>query len=648
MSGLGQSLDDTDFATLVERARALIPALAPVWTDFNLHDPGITLLDLMAFIADAQIYGLGRLRQDERRGYAALMGIRQHGPRPARGLLWPEDGPAQATGTWLPPLGLPPLPPGTPAVATADSPHCTIEHGVWFTPARLIRVATRLPDGAELDQTAVNGRPGASFAPFGAAPALGTGLRLRFQGSLVRGCDIAAGQAPVLSIGVEAEPFGSLADPPPGAPARPGAVLNAGIAGVSGFDQPVAIIADGTGGFARSGAMLLRLPDGLTQPGSPDTVEIVLRLASGAFSLPPRVVQIAVNALPIRQLTAASVEQLATGLPDQLLTLTENVPADGEALTVGWLGGGPRQDWAVIADLEHAGPADRVFVYDPTAHALGFGNGVNGAVPPALPPPGATIRVDYAATAGQAGNLPAQTGWSVGSLVLRFANRDPLTGGQDAETLDGLRHAARLKLADARPLVTDGDVQRAALEALGLHVARAEVIDGYDPVTPCLASALGTRTLVALRQRRRSEIASPPAAEDPGWLAALERRLRPALPLGERLRVIGPDYVPLTVNAALVARQGADTAAIAQAAAQVLQGRLAPLPIAAYEPWPLGRAVSVLTVAGWLRRLNGVVALQHLTLNGQASGAVTLRPHQLPSLSIAAGDITAILAGAGG
>jgi hypothetical protein len=41
VSGLALSLDDTDFATLVERARALIPALAPIWTDFNLHDPAL-------------------------------------------------------------------------------------------------------------------------------------------------------------------------------------------------------------------------------------------------------------------------------------------------------------------------------------------------------------------------------------------------------------------------------------------------------------------------------------------------------------------------------------------------------------------------------------------------------------------------------
>jgi predicted phage baseplate assembly protein len=189
VSGLALSLDDMDFATLVERARGLIPALAPIWTDFNLHDPGITLLELMAFTADAQIYSLGRLRQDERRGYAALMGIRPHGPIPAQGLLWPEEpggAPVPAAGQWLAP--------GTPASAPGDAPPCSLVQGVWFTPARLIRLATRLPDGTEMDQTAANGRPGASFAPFGDAAMPSTELRLHFQGALVRAAAISAGR----------------------------------------------------------------------------------------------------------------------------------------------------------------------------------------------------------------------------------------------------------------------------------------------------------------------------------------------------------------------------------------------------------------------------------------------------------------------
>lgn len=46
------SLDDTDFDTLVETARATIAAQSPAWTDHNIHDPGIMLSELMAWVAD--------------------------------------------------------------------------------------------------------------------------------------------------------------------------------------------------------------------------------------------------------------------------------------------------------------------------------------------------------------------------------------------------------------------------------------------------------------------------------------------------------------------------------------------------------------------------------------------------------------------
>ena len=35
-------LDDRRWQDLVEEGRALIPRLAPAWTDHNVHDPGIT------------------------------------------------------------------------------------------------------------------------------------------------------------------------------------------------------------------------------------------------------------------------------------------------------------------------------------------------------------------------------------------------------------------------------------------------------------------------------------------------------------------------------------------------------------------------------------------------------------------------------
>jgi len=42
-------LDDRSFDDLVAEARALIPALAPEWTNHNPSDPGITLIELFAW-----------------------------------------------------------------------------------------------------------------------------------------------------------------------------------------------------------------------------------------------------------------------------------------------------------------------------------------------------------------------------------------------------------------------------------------------------------------------------------------------------------------------------------------------------------------------------------------------------------------------
>ena len=41
-------LDDRTWQDLVDEMRALIPRYAPGWTDHNVHDPGVTLLELFA------------------------------------------------------------------------------------------------------------------------------------------------------------------------------------------------------------------------------------------------------------------------------------------------------------------------------------------------------------------------------------------------------------------------------------------------------------------------------------------------------------------------------------------------------------------------------------------------------------------------
>jgi hypothetical protein len=51
-----QNLDDLTYADLVEEARARIPALDPDWTNHNPSDPGITLLELLAWRTEMLVY----------------------------------------------------------------------------------------------------------------------------------------------------------------------------------------------------------------------------------------------------------------------------------------------------------------------------------------------------------------------------------------------------------------------------------------------------------------------------------------------------------------------------------------------------------------------------------------------------------------
>src|SRR5262245_2247630 len=55
------NLDDRRYADLVEEARGLIPTYAPEWTNHNPSDPGITLVELFAFLSEMLIYRLNRV-----------------------------------------------------------------------------------------------------------------------------------------------------------------------------------------------------------------------------------------------------------------------------------------------------------------------------------------------------------------------------------------------------------------------------------------------------------------------------------------------------------------------------------------------------------------------------------------------------------
>jgi hypothetical protein len=69
-----ENLDDKTFKQLVEEAKKRIPVYAPQWTDHNLHDPGIMLLELFAWLTEMQIYSLNRVTEKSYETFYKLIG----------------------------------------------------------------------------------------------------------------------------------------------------------------------------------------------------------------------------------------------------------------------------------------------------------------------------------------------------------------------------------------------------------------------------------------------------------------------------------------------------------------------------------------------------------------------------------------------
>jgi predicted phage baseplate assembly protein len=77
------NLDDRRWLDLTQEAIPLIPRYAPQWTDFNTHDPGITLMELFAWLTESMVYRLNQVPDRFKWKFLAFIGYPRRGPEPA-------------------------------------------------------------------------------------------------------------------------------------------------------------------------------------------------------------------------------------------------------------------------------------------------------------------------------------------------------------------------------------------------------------------------------------------------------------------------------------------------------------------------------------------------------------------------------------
>lgn len=628
MSSVLLDLGTTTFQDLVDEAVAAIPPLAPQWTDYNISDPGIMLIELLAWNTEAQLYALGHVRRDERTSYSALMGVRARGPQPASGLIWPELQP-----------GAPP-PWGGGMLLAAQShvhpqrgnlPDLFLSRTLWLHGAPLASVVAQKRHGTRLDYTPSNQRRGGSFPVLGPAPAKGDRLLLGLGAHPVPYPSPPGPQLIAVGFRISNAAVGLTARMV--ASARFHATLH-----TPAIERRVRIREDSTLGLAQTGVMLIECPADVLGSGAPAT--LALELVAGELYPTPLAERIDLNVLPVIQRQEQQDEiTMGAPWPDQRFPLTQSgVCFDGEHPPVVVSissGSAAAVDWTQVDELAAAGPGDTVYTFDPAAGVLQFGNGINGAIPASR----ARVTASYRTSQGAISNVAGGLAWEVPVLGggVYGRNLDAVTGGIDAEQLADLQGRARSAYTLRQPIVTDMDLLEAARSLTGLRLVRAEM-------APLGTSPPSVRTLVALREQDTNADASA-TAETPLWLEAVRRALCTQLTLGQRLRVIAPRHVPVSLQVAVTVGWQSDPPTIAAQIVLALQARFAPSAgVGVTAPWPMGAAVAVQSIRGWIRSLPGVLAVTSVQVTSGTStltsGELTLPPTGLPQLSIAASDVS--------
>jgi hypothetical protein len=626
MRTLAPNLFQRRFSDLVEIGRARLPSAAPEWTDHNAHDPGITLMELLAWVAEAQLYSLSRMRRDERTAYAALLGISPHGTESATGLIWSDRLDPNSPATTFTTSRI--LTEDTVVQATdGGSPTFRPVHKLLWAPGRIKKLETRSARNRTTDHTATNARGGLPFLPFGERGGRRNVLALTFEGrdeAGLFGSDRENAKRAYWSIGVIAAPPSGGAAKPPTSVSSDRSPLTAALVTDSGrFNLKIA--SDTTSGFLTTGVLLLDLDDVATSPR-----RFTLELSSaGGFSRPPRVLRIEPNVIPIEQgQTIIRETQIANGQPDWNFIL--DVPglrfeSGEEPITLEVAEASGLHTWERREQLSESGPADNVYQLDAASGQITFGNGINGRIPPA----DSEVLVTYSVSDGEEGGVARNRKWKLGGFAGTFGvNPDPIAGGVDTTALLDDCREARRRAREDHALISADDIAEAAKALPLLEVARAWV-----PAPPNQAPRTGIVPLVVLRSRPNAEEPEQ-APETPQWLNAISRSLSPRMPLGLRLMVTAPRYVEFFINVVLEANPGLKPAAVKEAVEKQLKKRLALVETTTgATPREPGVPVTLRDVGAWLRAIDGIRRVIELELrgaNGQKIDAVVVPRNGLP------------------
>ena len=616
-------LDNLNFDELIGEARELIPRYARAWTDHNLSNPGPTLIDLVAWIVDQQIWATGFLSDAHIESFAKLLGEKIIAAQPAAGVIWPDTKAIDADRTVA----------GANVAADAKLV-CAEQPEMGFVLARDVHLSRaqllelQLTDHATVRRFDVQRPQDNNPVSLHVENGVVAPIYLRFDRPVVESMN--AGESFPVAVGIELDGQSQkVAALPYGA----GSVVVDYRTAPTGLWQRASVVRDDTFAMTRTGVIEVQVPK---RPLGTSKLEHEMRISTRnrVHPLPPVVTRIALNAVSIRQLEIRPMRVIgdpSNGDPDQTFDLELDGLPDGETVAIQV----ELRTWHAIDDLHAAHAGSRVFQLLHNDNKALFGNGVNGLVPAR----GVQIRhLPYRQTNGTDGNLAGDLTWHFPSAPLsstagRFgSNRAALSGGINRTTIDELQRRARAVATTRNVLLTNNSLEDAATSIESLALANVEVLAQYSPLSPG-RTIPGSRTLLLTPQRAPTVAAE--AAVPARYVNAVRRALNERRVIGERLHFAGSARIVVRVRAHLQIEDGYDVRQVLDATARRLDARLSDVQTdPAIEPWPAGRDVTVNELKALIAAIDGIVNVKRLQI-AREGDAWQKKAIELPRDSIA-------------
>ena len=632
------NLDDRTFQDLVDEAKRMVQRRWPEWTgwtDHNVSDPGVTLIETFAYMVEQLIFRLNRVPDKNYVKFLELIGIELRPPHAARvDVTFWLTAPQPRTVTL--PIG---SEVATERTDTSDAVVFHTDEVLDIVPCHRLAAAVGRA-GAEPEDRTDALAIGQEVALFADQPAPGDAFYVGLSNP-TPSCIVA------VRFTGNVEGYGIN-------PLHPPRVWEAW----TGHGWKVCEIdRDDTGGFNRAGDVVLHVPRGHTESTVAGRSGGWLRCSVTA----PLEGQAVYRATPrVQGLEAFTVGGTAAAvhgeeIRDEILGVSEGVPGQSFDLEhrpvsfgsapetidvttqVRQLDGhttGETHEWVRVDSFAATGPHDRCFRIDPTAGRVEFAPAVrnpDGSIDErgAVPPLGAVARIGrYRHGGGRAGNVSAGTVVVLKSSVpsvARCENRRPAEGGVDGESLDAAKQRAPLAFRTRDRAVTAEDFEYLTLDA-ARDIARAHcqtrasepgllrvLVVPHVPDDPDLP---GGFELDHMR---------PKDATLDAIRAHLDRRRL----VGTRVLVEPPRYQGVTVVARVRAAHHAHVPDVERRAVASLHAFLHPV-VGGPDGtgWPFGRPLASGEVHAALNRVAGVDLVEDVLLFGVdvATGQRTAQP----------------------